>query len=221
MKASEPAGRGKISQAAQVADLGEDQLLESQAHGPARAGNHEDDPAPGEARQGSGEQGRGADLFVGELPEDLPEAGHHPFEQGLDTFGCHVAGRDPGPAGQDHRSPARGLERLGEGLANGPGLVAHHLSRQDGVTRTLEQLGDQGSARVALEIAGVADGDDGRGHVDGRGLAVMVSRGGRGMASVPGSVAMAAHGCSSTQYSPSVATSFFQMGTVSFRVSMA
>ena len=34
-------------------------------------------------------------------------------------------------------------------------------------------------------------------------------------------VAVAAHGCSSTQYSPSVATSFFQMGTVSFKVSMA
>ena len=32
---------------------------------------------------------------------------------------------------------------------------------------------------------------------------------------------VAAHACSSTQYSPSVATSFFQIGTRSFSVSMA
>src|SRR5437867_4220166 len=87
----------------EVADLGEDQLVEAEADGRGRSGKGEDDLVPDEAGDGAAQHRGGADLLVGERAEDLPEPVEAPLEERGDGLVGPVAPRDPGAGGLRER----------------------------------------------------------------------------------------------------------------------
>src|SRR4030095_11681353 len=116
--------------------------------------------------------------------------------------GCDVARRHAGATGEQHRGHALAYQRGIERRADRGGLSAPDLAPHDRVSSALEQLGEQRSAGVALWRARVAHGDDPARHrTDSLAPVVMMRRGGILL------IRVRAQGRSSTQYSPSVATS--------------
>jgi len=88
------------------------ELLEQDAvpSGPAGTGGPrqgKNECAVGHAGKRTGLDGRGTDLLVGEIPEELTEAIDRPVEQGLDRLRRDVTAGHTGPTRDEHAIDAR------------------------------------------------------------------------------------------------------------------
>ena len=157
--------------------------------------------------------GIGAYWLPGELEHDaLAEARDDARQPGLDGVRRDVTRRDPGATREDHRLAAVARECRRECSGDRVRLVGHDDPLGDGVPARREQLRHQPAAGIGVERACITHRHHhGRHRRDGA-LAMVV------MGVLRRRIT---HAWSSTQYSPSVATSFFQIGTSTFRVSIA
>lgn len=144
-------------------EFGDDEFLHGEFDGVGGAGEGEEEGFVGEAGDGAGEHGGGADVLVAEHAEEFAEALEFFVQESADDLDGGVAGGDAGAAGGD--DDVEGLvARCEPGLELGfdlCGFVFDECVVADGVAGLFECVDDGASAGVGLGDAGVADGEDG------------------------------------------------------------
>jgi hypothetical protein len=166
----------EVAGAVAAVELGVEDAVPAVFHGAGGAGQAEDIGAAGHPGAGAGLDGGGADALERQPAEQLAKAGDGLFDDGIQSFRRDVAPGDAGAAGGD--------DDVDGGIIDPGGELRHqrrHIVLQDGAGgEDMPGGGEAFDERIARPVVGEAarvrhgehrdaDGDEGKGGVDGHG----------------------------------------------------
>ncbi|SMH66464.1 protein of unknown function [Acidithiobacillus ferrivorans] len=144
--------------------LRNDDGLHAETDGAGGAGKKEDDGAVTDGGFGTGLDGAGADLLIGEHAEEFAEAGDGLADEGGEGFGGDVAAGDAGAAGGDDHVDGGVDDPVTQLRAQAFGVVGADPAGGNPVSGLTGELGNFVTGLVGCWRTAVGDGEDGNGE---------------------------------------------------------